>query len=182
MTARQKAYTEYLETDHWHRLRSQAIARDKCCVRCGRKKRLQAHHKIYRVTWFDTLLSDLETLCRPCHAQEHGITDQAENGQRIPKHAFVKAPEPARVLEKPDLSLDTLTMKELEKLRCDGRISRAEFKKTKVQLIANGAKWWRNMKAEVAAKRHRRDSKLKSWAESFLVKKRRWTNIGASSN
>ncbi len=72
MTARQKAYREFLKTDFWKALSEQAKARDGGCLRCGGDKGLNAHHTVYRKRWEDTLLEDLETLCRDCHRSEHG--------------------------------------------------------------------------------------------------------------
>lgn len=74
MTKGQAAYREFLETDFWQSLSLAARARDKRCVKCKSKDRLQAHHKRYPDNWFDTTLEDLETLCRKCHAKKHGFT------------------------------------------------------------------------------------------------------------
>lgn len=71
---RQEAYWEYLESDHWKAIRGQALDRDgHKCVKCGSVKWLQVHHLRYRGRPEDTELGDLETLCRHCHRQEHGI-------------------------------------------------------------------------------------------------------------
>lgn len=74
LTKRQKAYRAYLKTDHWKDLRAEAVHRDgeKCC-RCGSRRRIQVHHKCYRGRYEDSLLEDLETVCRECHRKEHGI-------------------------------------------------------------------------------------------------------------
>jgi len=74
LTKRQKAYREYLKSDHWKKLRNQAIARDGGkCVTCGDTTWLQVHHKIYRGFYQNSLLRDLETLCRKCHRIQHGL-------------------------------------------------------------------------------------------------------------
>jgi hypothetical protein len=73
MTKRQKAYREFLQSDFWKELSAQAKARDKRCMKCKSKVRLQAHHVRYPEDWFKTTLDDLETLCRKCHAKEHGL-------------------------------------------------------------------------------------------------------------
>ena len=66
-------YQQYLQTEHWQRLRNAVLERDgKKCVRCEWPVRLQVHHKIYRDTPQDTLLEDLETLCEKCHSGAHG--------------------------------------------------------------------------------------------------------------
>jgi hypothetical protein len=63
----------------WVRFREGGIRLDGGrCVRCGRSRPevvLQLHHRIYvdgRKPW-EYNYSDCETLCKGCHAQEHGI-------------------------------------------------------------------------------------------------------------
>lgn len=74
MSNRKSAYREFLNSDFWKEISAKAKARDGGkCVRCKRKVRLQAHHKRYPEDWYDTQLADLETLCRKCHAKEHGL-------------------------------------------------------------------------------------------------------------
>ncbi len=71
---RQIAYAEYLKTEHWLQLRDRALERDgRKCVRCEMEMSLQVHHKVYRGRFEDSLLEDLETLCRKCHREEHGF-------------------------------------------------------------------------------------------------------------
>lgn len=71
---RQIAYGEYLKTGHLEELIGKAVARDGGkCVRCSSEIWLQVHHKVYRGRPEDSLLEDLETLCRKCHREEHGI-------------------------------------------------------------------------------------------------------------
>lgn len=74
MTARQKAYAEYLKSEHWRNLRQIVIKRDGLkCTRCPARTRLQAHHKFYRDRFEDSVPDDLITLCRQCHEKEHGL-------------------------------------------------------------------------------------------------------------
>jgi 5-methylcytosine-specific restriction endonuclease McrA len=75
MTERQKAYSEFLKTDFWKNLRDQAVERDKQCRHCGNtsKPLFEVHHMIYRTSWYDTRLDDLQTLCKPCHRSTHGL-------------------------------------------------------------------------------------------------------------
>lgn len=74
MTKRQKDYRKYLQTEHWKELRLQALNRDGFrCSLCGSGARLQVHHVKYRGKPSESLLEDLETLCRDCHRMEHGI-------------------------------------------------------------------------------------------------------------
>ncbi|ASG24038.1 HNH endonuclease [Nitrospirillum viridazoti] len=64
----------------WHLYREEVIKLDgACCVRCRRGRAdgavLQVHHKAYvsgRLPW-EYPYGDCETLCKGCHAAEHGI-------------------------------------------------------------------------------------------------------------
>lgn len=64
----------------WKDFRSEVIEADgSACVRCGKKASagaiLQVHHKVYvahKKPW-EYKLEDCETLCKGCHAKEHGI-------------------------------------------------------------------------------------------------------------
>lgn len=69
----------HYNNDQWIIFRNEVIERDgDACTRCGGSKAggliLQAHHKIYlpgKMPWeYDH--SDCETLCKGCHAAEHG--------------------------------------------------------------------------------------------------------------
>lgn len=41
------------------------------CERCPARVGLQCHHRLYRDSWYDTRMEDLEALCRDCHRNEH---------------------------------------------------------------------------------------------------------------
>lgn len=67
-------YELFLLNDRWwHQLslKCRWLAGYKC-ERCGKEGDLIAHHKVYRETWWDTRLEDLECLCRDCHKVAHG--------------------------------------------------------------------------------------------------------------
>lgn len=72
-------YSDYLESKHWLARRKQKLQSSKyTCERCGSKRRLEVHHKHYRTLWQEKN-SDLEVLCRNCHALQHedkGATDE----------------------------------------------------------------------------------------------------------
>ena len=90
LTKRQLKYRAYLATEHWASLRLAALARDGGkCIRCGEEERLQVHHRVYRGRYEDSVLEDVETLCRKCHRLEHGIgpSDQ-ESLAREMEHYF----------------------------------------------------------------------------------------------
>lgn len=89
LSKRQKAYRVYLATEHWRLLKASAVVRDGgVCVRCGGMERIQVHHRVYRGRYEDSLLEDLETLCRKCHRLEHGLgpTDQESLAREIERH------------------------------------------------------------------------------------------------
>lgn len=74
MTESQLAYREYLESDHWRQLRTEAFrVLGRKCSRCPSTCRLQVHHVVYRWPWESAKICDLLILCRPCHESEHGI-------------------------------------------------------------------------------------------------------------
>lgn len=71
-----EAYRLFLMSEFWIGLSSRKRNQAKKCERCGSRKKLQSHHKFYRDNWFDTVIEDLECLCRKCHRKHHGITNE----------------------------------------------------------------------------------------------------------
>ncbi len=67
-------YPEYLQTDHWKRIRAWALrqAGYRCQI-CHTKKTLHTHHRTYERLGSERL-SDLTVLCRACHERHHGIS------------------------------------------------------------------------------------------------------------
>lgn len=63
-------YNDYLRSKEWKLIKEKIILRDKCCRRCGNNKELQVHHITYK-NIFNERPSDLFTLCRSCHEEEH---------------------------------------------------------------------------------------------------------------
>lgn len=56
----------------WNRLRALALQRDgHACVRCRATTRLAVHHRIPVARGGPNALSNLETLCEPCHRAAH---------------------------------------------------------------------------------------------------------------
>lgn len=78
-------YAMFLESDFWKALSfaCRSAAKFKC-TRCRKKAQCQAHHTFYRENWFDTLLSDLECVCRECHEKEHGIRKPKRPAPSVP--------------------------------------------------------------------------------------------------
>jgi len=73
------------QNEKWYNFSEKIQRRDNFkCLKCGRnnhEKILQTHHKIYRpgLEPWEYPLSDCITLCKGCHAREHGLI-QPENG------------------------------------------------------------------------------------------------------
>lgn len=73
LSKRQKKYREYLASEDWTKLRSEALERDGGkCVICDSVEGLQVHHHRYPKNVKDSSLDDVETLCKVCHRLEHG--------------------------------------------------------------------------------------------------------------
>jgi len=51
------------------------------CIKCRSEVDLQVHHLRYRPNLYDTILSDVETLCEPCHLKNHNHLEQ-ETGHK----------------------------------------------------------------------------------------------------
>jgi 5-methylcytosine-specific restriction endonuclease McrA len=64
-------YASYLHSEHWRKLRNQAVRRDRHrCCQCSSREQLLVHHKTY-VRFGNERLGDLQTLCAACHEQRH---------------------------------------------------------------------------------------------------------------
>ena len=84
-------YLEYLQSHQWQSKRKAAFARyGKKCCRCGATKRLNVHHRNYG-TLFNESVADLEVLCEPCHAKEHGKEPRPPK-RRYGAHLFPAPP------------------------------------------------------------------------------------------
>lgn len=66
-------YARFLESEFWKELSRRKRCIITRCERCGSHRDLQCHHTFYREDWYDTILSDLEVLCRPCHEKHHKV-------------------------------------------------------------------------------------------------------------
>lgn len=64
---------EYLKSDHWKELKVRKLVVNPTCEICNSKKFLDVHHLDYK-NLYDVLLTDLQTLCRRHHAEQHGQT------------------------------------------------------------------------------------------------------------
>ena len=69
-------YTEYLQTEHWQKVRKYALQRaGYSCQLCNEKGPLDVHHRTYeRLGWeWD---KDVIALCRDCHEKHHDISNE----------------------------------------------------------------------------------------------------------
>ena len=72
-------YREYLQTDHWRRIRWATLwLSDGRCQLCRSEKNLEVHHNNYDCL-FDERPEDLVALCNKCH----GIYSIAEASQGV---------------------------------------------------------------------------------------------------
>ena len=67
------SYQADLLDPRWQRKRLEIFQRDDFeCIRCGAKDRtLTVHHRSYHLKPWDCPNIDLETMCEPCHHNEH---------------------------------------------------------------------------------------------------------------
>lgn len=63
-------YAEYLQTDHWRRVREAALRRQPRCAMCGRESGLRVHHNSYDRLWAEEP-EDLCVVCGDCHERHH---------------------------------------------------------------------------------------------------------------
>jgi hypothetical protein len=67
-----EAYRIYMASPQWRRLRQAKFAEvGRRCERCGGRECIEVHHRSYQ-NFGRERLEELEVLCRPCHAGEHG--------------------------------------------------------------------------------------------------------------
>ena len=70
-------YAEYLATPEWQaRAAEVKLLRGNRCEKCGSRDNLHAHHLTYENRGHEPL-SDLQVLCKDCHAQEHSRAARA---------------------------------------------------------------------------------------------------------
>ena len=70
-------YNRYIRSDAWKQKERERMAvDDNKCVMCGRPSEktrhgLQVHHITYRNLGHEDVMTDLVTLCAPCHKKMH---------------------------------------------------------------------------------------------------------------
>lgn len=80
-------YAEYLQTEHWQRVRRMKLNRaDHRCEKCRATKYLHVHHKTYEHRGMeDYHLNDLMVLCDICHRLEHARMGEDVSGWELAK-------------------------------------------------------------------------------------------------
>lgn len=79
----------YLNSEHWHNLRSRKLKKVDYCECCGSHIRLDVHHLNYR-NLIDVGLADLCVLCRGCHTKGHAILDKVfQKGQVVARKLLI---------------------------------------------------------------------------------------------
>ena len=81
---RSERYNAFLLSHPWKTLRQAVLARDgHSCVACASNQHLHCHHLTYRRFGGAELLTDLVTLCEPCHDALHtGYQASPDHGNR----------------------------------------------------------------------------------------------------
>lgn len=148
-------YQIFLQCDWWLRLSDWNKRLCGECEQCGRKDHLQSHHTVYRESWFDTRIEDLECLCDGCHERRHKIGTDGIEDTPIPDHAFTK-PSPSRVVH--DLS----TIEGLLNARSAGEITRQRFIQLR-QMVQGYA----GRRIKIRTPRRRRGSRKRSKPFSY---------------
>jgi 5-methylcytosine-specific restriction endonuclease McrA len=73
---------EYLKSEHWKILREEKLKLNPICEKCGNKNKVEPHHINYK-NLYDVLVSDLQTLCRKCHHEEHSKKEVPKKRKKI---------------------------------------------------------------------------------------------------
>lgn len=78
-------YEKYLRSDWWQIVRRAALSRAGYkCERCGKKGRLDVHHKHYDSLGKEDIKEDVAVLCRNCHKK----ADQERIIETVYERAF----------------------------------------------------------------------------------------------
>lgn len=87
-------YREFLKTDFWRNLTALKLRLNPLCQipECRHGHATDSHHVFYRRNWFETLLSDLLSVCATHHRQIHGFSEP------VPVTPAVVPPKQKRVL------------------------------------------------------------------------------------
>jgi hypothetical protein len=87
----------YLKSEHWRELRRRKLLESPHCERCGCcESNPDIHHVNYR-NIFDVETSDLLTLCRACHKQEHQVNGMPRRSLAPLRQSQKEFPQSARI-------------------------------------------------------------------------------------
>lgn len=166
-------YRLFLESEWWvqlSRLKRRKVGR---CERCGSRRRLESHHKVYRESWFDTVESDLEVLCHHCHAERHAA--ESEKVVEQPKRERKRPAQPV-TRDLSALVMGAGMIRDLLELRQKGLITRKQFTDGK-------AAYSEALKPKKKCKKKKRTGRKfgPGWAFN-ISRKKNWVNRGTSSN
>jgi len=64
--------TKYHKTEHFQRLKSEAIALHGKCQLCPKNKSLTFHHTTYKTLFCENMVTDGVVVCPRCHSKLHG--------------------------------------------------------------------------------------------------------------
>lgn len=96
---RSEYYKGYIRSDEWKQKEQDRMKVDDYkCVMCGRpgertRHGLQVHHITYRNLGHEDVLTDLVTLCAPCHKKMHNYLSRTRtnNDERHPCNNYNNA-------------------------------------------------------------------------------------------
>ena len=63
--------SKYEKTEHFGRVKNQALGVYRSCALCNVRKNLAVHHRHYRSLFREHLLRDVVVLCQKCHGRYH---------------------------------------------------------------------------------------------------------------
>jgi hypothetical protein len=98
-----QTYSEKLQDRRWQMRRVEILLRDNfTCVKCqdSTNKQVHVHHKEYRkgLDPWDYTDSELETLCKDCHAKEHDLIPDNEPERKYNHFLLYRASEPVQLI------------------------------------------------------------------------------------
>lgn len=91
-------YNDYLNSEHWRRLKRSRLGRRSKCQCCWRAKATTIHHVSYRRLGQERR-SDTMNLCIPCHNAIHTELDQRYFG-RSPEYKAMRTGVAVRVIRR----------------------------------------------------------------------------------
>lgn len=133
-------YEEQLKSAKWKELAAQVKKRDGYkCTKCGSRKKLQVHHKIYvegRKAW-EYNADYLQTLCDECHVRVHlkcDIKSFVTNDKWIINDSKVKKKrKPRQKVEHYDIAEDKSIADKRKRLEKEGKLPEQKYFQMKLE-------------------------------------------------